>query len=175
MFGLFKRRIEDVSAANLYSACLSQSRLPEFYREIGVADSYDGRVDLLTLHLTLIMKAARKFGAQGEQLSQALYDVMVEDFNIAMREEGLSDTGIKRRIKPMLALFYGRAKAYTAALENGDDLQALMLETLLVDAQSPKGAAVMADYISRADQLIDAMSEKQLQAGEIKFPPLSKA
>ncbi|MEE9346660.1 MAG: ubiquinol-cytochrome C chaperone family protein [Robiginitomaculum sp.] len=175
MLGLFKRRAEDVSAANLYSACLSQSRLPEFYRSIGVADSYDGRVDLLTLHLTFIMKAARKFGAAGEQLSQALYDVMVEDFNIAMREEGLSDTGIKRRIKPMLALFYARAKVYMAALESGDDLQALMSQTLLADAGSSKGAAVMADYMGRADLLIDAMNEKQLRAGKIKFPPLSKA
>ena len=50
------------------------------------------------------------------RLSQALYDVMIADFDVALREEGLSDTGVARRIKPLAKMFFSRAKAYADVL-----------------------------------------------------------
>jgi len=98
--------IED--ASRIYSKLMSQSRHPDFYGEGKAPDNYDGRIDVLTLHISAVLETLMKHGQQGERLSQAIFDVMRDDFEVAMREEGLSDTGIKRRIKPMMQLFYTR-------------------------------------------------------------------
>jgi hypothetical protein len=70
--------------------------------------------------MAIVLNALRGYDINGKLLSQALFDVMRDDFEIAMREEGLSDTGIKRRIKPMMQLFYTRVKAYVEAIEADD-------------------------------------------------------
>ena len=92
--------IED--AGRIYSALMRQARQAAFYGKGKAPYNYDGRIDVLTLHIAVVLEVLSKHGQQGERLSQAIFDVMRDDFEIAMREEGLSDTGIKRRIKPCL-------------------------------------------------------------------------
>ncbi len=174
MFGkLFKRRGEDISAAKLYSACLAQSRTPAFYGPGKVTDNYDGRIDLLTLHLTAIMAAARQFGDEGAQLNQALYDVMIQDFNIAMREEGLADTGIARRIKPMVMLFLGRTKAYTEAFLGEADIGAVLKETLLPEDVGVGFSDSIAAYAAQSYETIKALDFDVLKSGQVSFAPFT--
>lgn len=104
----------------IYTALLKQSREAVFYGQDRFPDSYDGRIDVLTLHIALVLEALRAHGEQGERLSQALFDEMKDDFEVALREEGISDTGVAKRIKPMIRLFYTRVKDYTIALNEGD-------------------------------------------------------
>ncbi len=171
MFGkLFKRRGEDIAAAGLYTECLKQSRLPAFYGAGKVDDSYNGRIDLLTLHMTVIMAAAQKFGDEGRQLNQALYDVMVQDFNIAMREEGLADTGISRRIKPMISLFFERTKAYTQALHGEASLTETIKSNLLPDGDDDFTRA-LSDYIAQSYAGVDAMELPALKSRQVSFAP----
>lgn len=169
---LFKRRDEDVSAAQLYTACLKQSRQPEFFGQGRVVDSYDGRIDLLTLHMTLIMAACRKFGAEGEQLNQALYDVMIEDFNIALREEGLADTGIARRIKPMVSLFLDRTKSYTEALLSGEALAPVFSKAILNESDDSNFTDLLSTYTLQNFKRIDAMEFEAIQSGKVTFSTL---
>lgn len=139
MAGLFKRIFPKKDAAfedakTVYRKLMTQSRNPEFYGSGKVADNYDGRIDLLTLHISVVLEALNKYGEQGQRLSQAIYDVMRDDFEIAMREEGISDTGIKRRIKPMMQLFFTRIKTYVEALQSKSDMPAIFAQGLLKDA-----------------------------------------
>jgi len=136
MSGLLSRLLGRRDAVNedarrIYLKLMTQSRNPEFFGEGKVADNYDGRIDLLTLHIATVLNALKAHGEQGTRLSQAIYDVMRDDFEIAMREEGISDTGIKRRIKPMMQLFFTRIKTYVEALRNKTDLKSVFTECLL--------------------------------------------
>lgn len=112
-------------ALRLYSTAMTQARQPEFYGEGRVADNYDGRIDVLTLHLALIIRALNTHGEQGKRLAQAIYEVMRDDWDVALREEGMSDTGVMKRIKPMIRLFYTRLKAYSDGIEAGSIEEAL--------------------------------------------------
>lgn len=114
-----KKRLQDEDAERVYRAFMQQSRQPDFYQAGGFADSYDGRVDCLCLHLTFLMSALSQKGETAQTLSQAVFDRMVDDFDVALREEGLTDSGVKRRIKPMIAYFYGRMRDYREALPTG--------------------------------------------------------
>ena len=123
----------------IYRKIVSQSRRPELFGDGRFPDSYDGRLDALTLHMTVIMDASRELAqsddekAKAETFSQSLFDVMVRDFDTALREEGFTDTGVKRRIKPMIARFYERLKEFTEGLE---------LESTLREALSEEKAGV---------------------------------
>jgi len=95
---------------------MEKSRDTVFYGDNLCPDTTDGRMEILCLHLATIMFVLRGHGKTGSQLSQAIYDVMIDDFDVALREEGLSDTGVARRIKPMAKMFFARSKSYADAL-----------------------------------------------------------
>lgn len=107
-------------AEQVYTKLMALSRQAAFYGAGAYPDNYDGRIDVLTLHMAVTLEALRSHGEQGERLAQALFDYMKDDFEIALREEGLSDTGVAKRIKPMIRLFYTRVKDYTEALRDGN-------------------------------------------------------
>ena len=112
-------------AARIYNAAMAASRRQAFYGDGKITDNYDGRIDLLSLHLAVIIRALNTHGEQGKRLAQALYEEMRDDWDVALREEGMSDTGTMKRIKPMIRLFYTRLKAYTDGLDAGSIEEAL--------------------------------------------------
>ncbi len=103
-------------ARRIYRIIMEQSRKAVFYGDGRISDNYDGRIDVLTLHMACILKALNQHGEQGSRLGQALFDEMKDDFEVALRELGISDTGVAKRIKPMISHFYARVKIYTEAL-----------------------------------------------------------
>lgn len=173
---LFKKRTEDIQAAQLYSQVLAQSRKADFFGAGRFEDSYDGRVDLLSLNLGLIIHNLRRFDAHGQRLGQALYDVMVEDFNIALREEGLADTGIKRRIKPMIAFFYGRLSALSQALSEEQDLGVFVKMRVLGQGEErtvdSDFAVHFADYLQHNHAKLSQVSLDTLENAKFEFEPL---
>jgi len=179
MAGLFSRlfggkdpAIED--ATRIYAKLMEQARQPEFYGEGKVPDSYDGRIDLLTLHIGVVLEVLSKHGQQGERLSQAIYDVMRDDFEVAMREEGLSDTGIKRRIKPMMQLFFTRVKNYVAALKS-ESLKSALKETFesgLLEAGAEKFISDTINYTQGMSDSLQNLSLGQIALTEFTFPKL---
>lgn len=125
MAGLFSKLLGKKSqqmqdAERIYNVLLAQARKPAFYGEGRVPDTYDGRIDFLTLNIAVALRAVRPYGEDGRRLSQAIFDVMKDDFDVALREEGISDKGVAKRIKPMMKLFYTRLKAYDTALNSSD-------------------------------------------------------
>ncbi|GLQ19129.1 ubiquinol-cytochrome C chaperone family protein [Algimonas porphyrae] len=121
--GLFGRLMgrdlpERRDARRIYFRLLEQSRDTDFYGHGKLEDTYDGRIDAIAIHFAVMMERLREEGDDGRLLSQALFDEMKDDFEIALREEGISDTGVKKRIKPMIGHFYDRLKAYSEALQS---------------------------------------------------------
>lgn len=175
MFGsLFKKRSEDIQAGEIYTYILRQSRKAEFYGANGFADDYNGRIDLLSINLSLVMINLYRFDKAGSVLAQALYDVMVDDFNIALREEGLADTGIKRRIKPMVRLFYARLADIKKALSSEPFHKALLAFTrsVLPDSVSDANVMAMADYIETSHEAFLKLNLQDFEAASFDYAPL---
>ena len=103
----------------LYAALMAQARRPDFYRDYGVPDTLDGRFDLLVLHVVLLLRRLREDEVT-RALAQDVFDVFFRELDRALREMGVGDLGVPRRVKTMAEVFYGRARAYDAALASGD-------------------------------------------------------
>lgn len=102
----------------LYNCALLASRRVAFYENDGVPDTVDGRFDLLILHVWLLHRRLNQLDAQ--PLGQDVFDAMFVDMDNALRELGISDTRVGKRIKDMAKVFYDRAEVYNNALDKAD-------------------------------------------------------
>ena len=120
-FGLFGRgRKNRKVIERLYRAIVDQSRLAVFYGSIGVPDTLEGRFEVLTLHMTLVSRRLKALPSPGPDMSQDLVDVTFAQFEAALREIGVGDISIPKRMKVMTSAYLGRALAYDEALRNHD-------------------------------------------------------
>ncbi len=167
-------------ALDLYVAAVAQARQPLFYVEYGVPDTVDGRFDLIILHVYLFLRQLNQLAltdggsaesVQAAQRAQLLFDVMFSDMDRSLREMGVSDISIGKRVKHMVKAFYGRAVAYDEGLTGPDTVLRNALERNLFGTVQPSQnqLAAMAEYLRyQADNLAKA-SDQDILAGKLKF------
>ena len=164
------QRPERLDAAKVYAKVMKQSRNPVFYAPGLVEDSTDGRMEWLTVHLSIILHALRSFGEDGSKLSQAIYDTMVDDFDIALREEGLSDSGVKRRIKPLAKMFLSRARVYGEALANADGTFENAVDKYIIREGNEKASDSLERYIENFAADAKMFTLDQVANASFEFP-----
>jgi len=174
--GLFDRffgnRPLDAAAHGLYTAIVGQARRPDFYLRLGVPDTTEGRFDMIVLHAVLVLRRLKRDGETAEELSQALFDLMFADMDRNLREMGVGDLAVGKRVKKMAEDFYGRLKAYEAGLEpeSGEALEEALRRNLY--AGMPPGddqVSEIAAYTRRTADDLDATESESLMAGELNF------
>jgi cytochrome b pre-mRNA-processing protein 3 len=114
----------------LYEAIVARARTPLFHEKFGVADTIDGRFDLLVVHLSLVVERLKQAGPGGADLAGVLITLAFAGFDDALRQLGVSDFGMSRRIKAMANAFYGRLEAYAAAGDDEPELALALLRNL---------------------------------------------
>lgn len=113
-------RAED-DATRLLAVVTQISRQPAFFGEGRVPDTLDGRLELMMLHGALAMIRMRADPANAP-LSQAFADALFQQFDDGLREAGVGDTAVPKRMHKIAGKFYGRLDAYSAALAAGDSV-----------------------------------------------------
>jgi len=170
----FRRSRTDDAALRLYQGIVAQARRPEFYLRCGVADTPDGRFDMVILHTYVVLRRLRAEHEVAGDLAQALFDMMFADIDQNLREMGIGDMGISHRIKAMAQGFYGRMAAYDAGLDSGDrQMLTEALERNLYRNTQPSAdqVAAMADYLNRESTGLAAVAADRLLAGTVEFGP----
>lgn len=169
---LSRRRERREAALILYGAVVRQARDPAFYGAYGVADSLDGRFDLIVLHAFLVLRRLRRQGEAAEATAQALLDLMFADFDRSLRELGVGDHSIGKRVKDMAKACYGRLAAYERSLGAGGDAAAAVLRNVYRgdEARRPQ-AARLAAYMRRSAAALQDRPLPQILAGEPAFAP----
>jgi cytochrome b pre-mRNA-processing protein 3 len=166
------RKPARVSAVqDLYRALIARSREKIFYQEWRVPDAIDGRFDLLTLHAFLIFDALRGQGQAAEELGNKLADVIFTGFDEALRELGISDFGMGRRIRNMADAFYGRLHHYGLARTPPDLAAAVQRNLYRGDSERSPEAAGLASYMMMARVRLKGDVPAVL-AGKPDFGPL---
>ncbi len=113
--------LESEPAEQLYRSVLQASRTPEFYLKFDVPDSLDGRFDMLCLIMAVLMHRLKSDGDEtSARFSQKLYDIFFADMDLTLREMGVGDLGVARRVRQMSEAYMGRLQAYGTALDRKD-------------------------------------------------------
>jgi cytochrome b pre-mRNA-processing protein 3 len=171
IFPLFRRSRQAGTISALYGMIVAQARRPCFYRDYGVADTVNGRFDLLVLHLALVSERLMPDPALAE-LGQGVFDRFCRDMDDNLREIGISDLKVPKEMQRIGEAFYGRAQAYREALAaEGDQALAEAVARNIYGGAAPPGAAErLAAYIRAAAGQLAAQESAALSRGELAFP-----
>ncbi|MBR0796125.1 ubiquinol-cytochrome C chaperone family protein [Bradyrhizobium jicamae] len=153
----------------IYGMIVTQAREPLFYRDLGVPDTVNGRFDLLLMHLWLVLQRLRHVEA-GPDLSQALFDHFCTDMDDNLREMGISDQGVPRRMKAFGEAFYGRTAAYDLALTDSDEALAQSFCKNILNGESLDKARELAAYARDAMAVLSRTDAAALEQGNWRFP-----
>jgi cytochrome b pre-mRNA-processing protein 3 len=157
----------------IYGMIVTQAREPVFYRELGVADTVNGRFDLLLLHLWMVLRRSRSTeGAAG--LSQALFDHFCADMDANLREMGVGDLAVPKRMQAFGEAFYGRAAAYDAAFAD-DEVFAKALCRNVLSGEGMENAQALAAYAKAASAQLDGVDDAAFLAAAWTFPDPAEA
>jgi cytochrome b pre-mRNA-processing protein 3 len=153
----------------IYGMIVARAREPLFYRDLGVSDTVNGRFDLLILHLWMVLHRLRPMQG-GAVLSQALFDRFCADMDANLREMGVGDLTVPKRMQAFGEAFYGRAAAYDLALaEGGEPLAQALCKNILNGAQIDN-ARRLAVYTEAAVHDLAALDDATVLAASWTFP-----
>lgn len=142
------RREKEELVDALYAKAVTQARSPVFYAEREVPDTLDGRFDMLVLHVFLLLHRLGADGKPMKRITQALFDLMFADMDRSLREMGVSDMRIGKKVKEMARAFYGRVDAYEPALADEGKLKEALARNLYAGVEvRPDSLSAMAQYI----------------------------
>lgn len=170
---LFRRTPLDVAASQSYIATVQQARQPGFYEEWQVPDTAIGRFDVIALHAFLLLHRLRD-EAVAEKFVEAYCAAVFDDMDRNLREMGVGDLSVGKKVRKLAEGFFGRAGAYEEALGSGDDALHDALRRNLYAQQGPGSntLAAVADYVRRCTAALAAQDVDVLTRGEINFAPL---
>lgn len=163
---LFGRRAPDPSEA-LYGAIVAAARQEHFYADWGVPDTMDGRFDVQVLHMYLVLERLGHFGAEAQSLRQALTDRFFAAMDSALREIGVGDLSVGKKVRKMAEAFFGRVTAYSAAKTDAD-LSKSLARNIYADAD-PRHAPDLANWTRAAQAVLQTQSLADIAKGDVRF------
>lgn len=121
---LFRQRPDERLGDALYALAVEQARQPAFYTAMGVTDRIDARFELYTLHVLILFLRLKQDGEQGEVAAQKLFDTYISSLDHTLRELGVGDVSVGKKMRKLGEYLYGRMSAYEGSLR-GEDVDAL--------------------------------------------------
>lgn len=172
-FGLFGRKKHERAGYELYTAAVQAARDPYYYNGLGVPDTIDGRFDMVGLHVFLLINRLHSESDAGAKLAQAVFDAMFSDMDFTLREIGVGDMTVGKKVKAMWEAFHGRANAYAAALQanDGPALAAAVARNVWRGAEPDANAVALAEAAMRQSRHLASQPLEALLAGRVSFEP----
>lgn len=179
IFGLFgkkngNRRIVERQYAHLTAA----AREPGLYEALGVPDTVMGRFEMLSAVLILYFRRTRSCSTSGQEIAQEIIDAFFEDVDHSIRELGVSDVGVPKRMKKFAAMFYGRLESYAAALDAADrEALALALRRNIYPEAGDDAPSMeaLADHLMAVERTLASVPEEDIDIGALRLSPPPEA
>lgn len=174
---LFGRRTDLQAVSAVYQRIVGQSRQPFLYTEFGVPDTAIGRFDMIVVHAFLVFRHLKAGGLQTEAFGQALFDHMFTDMDMSLREMGVGDLSVGKKVKALAKGFYGRVVAYEKALADADDraLRAALVRNVYPPVDPPEEAvAGLARYIRMQAEAVATRPVAEILSGRVEFAPVAE-
>jgi cytochrome b pre-mRNA-processing protein 3 len=168
----FRRTRHDPTIPSaLYGAIVAQARDPALYTELAVPDTVEGRFEVVVLHTILLLRRLSAGDAGARVVGQAVFDMFCVEMDDALRELGVADTAVPRRMRKLGEAYFGRRAAIEAALDRGDRAAlAAVLDRTVYAGGGGVAADALAAYMMAADAALAATLLDRLIGGEVVWP-----
>ena len=174
MFGLFSRNRNKQLIDKLHDEIMVGVLNPALYLSCGVPDTFEGRFEMLVLHGALTTRRIERLAAPGPDLAQDLTDVIFRYLDVTLREMGVGDTTVPKKMKKHAESYAGRAFSYLTALDAQDE-EALRLalarnvygdETQAASSQTKR----LAHYAMAIESALGQYELDHFLSGQIGYP-----
>lgn len=159
----------------VYASVVGAARRPVFYEAAGTPDTAEGRFEILAIHILLTMRRMKQAGDSERRRIQALLDIFFQNLDDALREMGVGDLVVGKKIRRMAEAFYGRVAAYTPALDGREEaaLAGAIARNVFTAAEPDEKAALLARYMVQADDALASTPIETIMAPGFEFPPFN--
>jgi cytochrome b pre-mRNA-processing protein 3 len=156
----------------LYDRIVAAARQPELYSAWHVPDTPLGRFEMLSLHMFLVQHRLKGEKGAAREMAQVLIEEFFSDVDHSLRELGIGDMGVPKRMKKLARMFYGRTGSYGDALDRGDAaaFAAALARNVRPEAGEWPEAAALAAYAEQASRMLAGQASEAICAGSIGFP-----
>jgi cytochrome b pre-mRNA-processing protein 3 len=171
----------------LFESAAHQARAPGLYREGGVPDTVEGRFECYALHVDLVLHRLKGQGPQASEVGQALFDRFLDNLDEGLRDMGVGDLSVGKKMRKLGEAIYGRMKGYDAALDavvatpdaklDAADLASLsaLIGRVLFGADEAPQAAPLAAYAATCARALAAQPLDQVLGAQLAWPVFSAA
>ncbi len=169
--GLIRSRRHERAGFALYTSSVTAARDPVYFAQFGVPDTLDGRFDLVGLFAALVIRRLRGLPRPGPALAQAVFDAMFADMDFTLREIGVGEMSVGRKVREMWEAFHGRAMAYETALAAGDAaaLEVALGRNVWRGTAPERGARSLAQAVLAQDRALATQTLADLARGKVWF------
>ncbi len=169
--GLFSPKPAALAGKRLYAAAAAQARQPALYERLGAPDTVEGRFELYTLHVGMVLRRLKGRGPQAADTAQALFDAYVKGLDDALRDMGVGDLSVGKKMRKLGEAFYGRVRNYDDAFGRLPDrapLETILERTVL--AGEGRRADALADYAVMAMDRLERQPLDAVLQGDAQWP-----
>lgn len=173
IFGLFgKKNSNRIIVDRQYAALTSAARLPLFYTDMDVPDTVMGRFEMLSVVMILFFRRTSASATSGQELAQEIIDAFFQDIDHSIRELGVGDQSVPKRMKKLAGMFFGRAEAYGAALAAKDEalLAAALVRNIYPQQEVAPSMLALSRWMIKAEAVLAAIPEDTIARGDLSMP-----
>ena len=173
IFGFFrKNNVNRAIVERQYGILTTAARQKAFYRSANVPDTVMGRFEMLSVVMILYFRRSGSSSAVVKEIAQEIVDAFFLDLDHSIRELGIGDQGVPKRMKKLASMFYGRVDSYSKALDAGDrDVLAAALKRNFYPETGDDMLSMLrlANYMMDADLALATASDEVLGRGDAEF------
>jgi cytochrome b pre-mRNA-processing protein 3 len=168
IFALLRRKQPQEAVEGLYRRIMAASRSQTLYTRYGVPDSGEGRFEALSLHVILVLRRLKALPAPAQEVAQDLVDLTFRELDRSLREMGVGDISVPKRVKSLAQAFYGRVAGYADALDAGD--RETLAAALGKSGVLGRSAAPLAAYALAGEGFLAGLTLEDLLGKAHLFP-----
>jgi cytochrome b pre-mRNA-processing protein 3 len=173
IFRLFrKNKVNQAIMVRQYGILTTAARAPAFFQAMNVPDTVMGRFEMLSIALILYFRRTSSASDEVRAIAQDIVEAFFEDLDHSMRELGIGDNGVPKRMKKLAGMFYGRLDSYARALESSDEiaLEAALLRNIHPEnTDKTLSMRGLAHYMLKAEEELKKVPESILRSGEAQL------
>lgn len=174
MLSFLRARPDAAIVEALHEAVVAAARRQSLFATLGVPDSPWGRIESVMLHALLIVRRLNRLAPPAPSFSQPLVDGMFTGFELGLRQIGVGDLSVPKKMKALGGDWLGRIEAYAGPLDRCDEsaLAAALARNVLSRPDEPEAARPLAAHILACEAALAATPWEAMREGRLVWPPI---
>ena len=152
----------------IHGEIVAAARDRTLFIDYGIEDTLEGRFEALLVHSAIVLHKLQTLPEPGPEVAQDVADALFRHFDAGLREMGVGDLSVPKRIKTIAAAYLGRAKAYQDAC--GKDRLALAAALSRNVYAGKNNGARLAQYVEQLNVKLNDLALEDFLTGPIPFP-----